>query len=214
MKFLNKINKVSLLIGVSTLLLVGGVYATFSYHYDVVNPVTSESDGNNTIEDKFTTDEGTITITKNDLAVSVKNKGNNVTTLDKLTGEVKATFKHSDQASEDTKNNGIYWNIRIDFKNNTYDGKDILTTNTWGSTLVDGENVPYQNTWLHYITRSKELTLSENDEDNQSYFNSLISVTEFTLSTETDYVNYVKALKNVKIAVTLGRYVPTLPPTK
>lgn len=212
MKFLNKINKVSLLIGVSTLLLVGGVYATFSYSSNVVNPVTSESNGNNTIENNFITDEGTITITKNDLAVSVKNKGNNVTTLDKLTGEVKATFKPSDQASEDTKNKGIFWRININFENNTFSGKNILETHTHGEEerLINGKNetIKWDYTWLHEKRQNKEITLTSKD------LNGLISVNEFNLSTFSEYDTYTAALKNVKIAVTLGRYVPSLTPTK
>lgn len=189
---------------------MGGVYAAFSYHYDVVNPVTSESNGNNTIEDKFITNEGTITITKNDLAVSVKNKGNNVTTLDKLTGEVKATFKPSDQASEDTKNKGIYWRININFKNNTFSGKNILETHTHGTREYEEGGAKKTGTfeYVTYHSQAKNITL---DSDS---LNSLISVNEFNLSTDSEYDAYTAALKNVKIAVTLGRHVPTLTPTK
>lgn len=203
MKFLNKINKVSLLIGVSTLLLVGGVYATFSYSSNVVKPVTSESDGNNTIEDKFITDEGTITITKNDLAVSVKNKGNNVTTLDKLTGEVKATFKHSDQASEFTKNNGIYWSFRIDFENNTFNGQNILNTSSHSDI--------HEFVVLEQKKASKEFTFDPNEVDKKGnkVNDGLISVNEISLTTASDYDSYKEALKKVKIKVTLSRYTNT-----
>lgn len=200
MKFLNKINKVSLLIGVSTLLLVGGVYATFSYSSNVVNPVTSESNGNNTIENNFITDEGTITITKNDLAVSVKNKGNNVTTLDKLTGEVKATFKPSDQASEDTKTNGIYWSIRIDFLNNTINNQKILN-----SPMLEDDS------YFHVPTQtnaSKEFSFDINEVDKKGNLihEGLITVNEITLTTASDYDSYKEALEKVKIKVTLSRY--------
>lgn len=201
MKFLNKINKVSLLIGVSTLLLVGGVYATFSYSSNVVNPVTSESNGNNTIENKFITNEGTITITKNDLAVSVKNKGNNVTTLDKLTGEVKATFKPSDQASEDTKTNGIYWGIRFDFENNTFKGQNILNTNSWGE--------GYTCVTTQQSAKSKEYTFNPDADDEAVFINEgLISVNEISLTTASDYDSYKLALEKVKIKVTLSRFIP------
>lgn len=184
--------KIGTIITLAVALVIGGVYATFNYAENT--PVAKDSQFQATVlEDAdIGTPIGTIEITSNTLQLKVKNKGENVTALDTIDGELTATFTPETYAPTNIKDNGIDWGVRIEFEGvNEYEGTTVLTTTSYGTSY---EKV------LVGDTPSKTLTL------NNANIGGLIGVTEISLPTYAEYQAYKAVLDAITIKITLSKF--------
>ena len=189
---MKRIRLLSLAIVLALALTVSGVYATFVYSQATPDATNSNWQTNVLAGATTTGKKGTITITQNTLMLKVDNKGGNKTGLDEISGSLQATFTPAVGADANVITDGIIWNIRITFTNNSFRGQNILTTTTTG--------VSWNNVQLNEGATSLSVSLDE------AALIGLIDVTEFELPTYADYLAYKTAFEAVVINIELGEY--------
>lgn len=190
MKGLKGIKSLALIFTFALILTVGAVYAVFVYSQASPEAVSNNMQTNIIADAQVDGKKGTITLGNNTLTLKVKNKGNNTTAYDEITGSLTATFTPDTNADEDVTNNGIAWQFKIEFVGtNQYGGSEVLsTTAATPVKLNDG-------------TKSKTVTL------NNAVLSQHIQVAENVLKTKAEYDSYKAVYEAITIKITLSEYV-------
>lgn len=92
MKGLKGIKSLALIFTFALILTVGAVYAVFVYSQASPEAVSNNMQTNIIADAQVDGKKGTITLGNNTLTLKVKNKGNNTTAYDEITGSLTATF--------------------------------------------------------------------------------------------------------------------------
>ena len=190
--------RLGLIIAMALVLTVGGVYATFNYAQDNVDPVnatlTKAIAGTNT-----ETAKGTIAIDASGFTIRVDDKGvlengegkGTLVTGYQNQGTVKVTFTPAKGADETVTNEGVTLKLTISFSNNRYNGKDIFqTTGEYPATGVP----------LGKGTKNNDTGVFEYDVELGKY----LAVNEISLPTMSDYESFSIVYGNAQITVTVS----------
>lgn len=190
--------RLGLIIAMALVLTVGGVYATFNYAQDNVDPVnatlTKAIAGTNTETAKGTIaiDASGFTIRVDDKGVLENGEGNGtLVTGYRNQGTVKVTFTPAKGADETVTNEGVTLKLTISFSNNRYNGKDIFqTTGEYPATGVP----------LGKGTKNDVTGVFEYDVELGKY----LAVNEISLPTMSDYESFSIAYGNAQITITVS----------
>lgn len=190
MKGIRSIKSLALILTFALVLTIGAVYAVFVYSQGSPDASSNNLKANILADATVDGQKGAITFGENTLTLKVKNKGGNVTAFDTIEGSVTATFTPDTNADEDVTNNGIAWQLKIEFVGtNSYGDSAVLsTTAATPVKLNNGE-------------KSKTLTLNN---DNLSQY---IQVAEKELKTKAEYDAYKAVYDAITIKITLSEYV-------
>ena len=190
--------RLGLIIAMALVLTVGGVYATFNYAQDNVDPVnatlTKAIAGTNTETAKGTIaiDASGFTIRVDDKGVLENGEGNGtLVTGYRNQGTVKVTFTPAKGADETVTNEGVTLKLTISFSNNRYNGEDIFqTTGEYPATGVP----------LGKGTKNDVTGVFEYDVELGKY----LAVNEISLPTMSDYESFSIAYGNAQITITVS----------
>ena len=190
--------RLGLIIAMALVLTVGGVYATFNYAQDNVDPVnatlTKAIAGTNT-----ETAKGTIAIDASGFTIRVDDKGvlengegtGTLVTGYRNQGTVKVTFTPAKGADATVTDEGVTLKLTISFSNNRYNGKDIFqTTGEYPATGVP----------LGKGTKNDVTGVFEYDVELGKY----LAVNEISLPTMSDYESFSIAYGNAQITITVS----------
>ena len=191
--------RLGLIIAMALVLTVGGVYATFNYAQDNVDPVNATL--NKTIAgigvDPIA--KGTIAIDASGFTIRVDDKGviehgegkGTLVTGYRNQGTVKVTFTPAKGADATVTDEGVTLKLTISFSNNKYNGTDIFKT-------VDYD--PATGVSLGKGTKNNDTGVFEYDVELGKY----LAVNEISLPTMSDYESFSIAYGNAQITVTVS----------
>lgn len=194
--------RLGLIIAMALVLTVGGVYATFNYAQDNVDPVnatlTKAIAGTNT-----KTAKGTIAIDATKFTIRVDDKGvlehgegnGTLVTGYRNQGTVQVTFTPAKGADATVTDEGVTLKLTISFSNNRYNGKDIFQTT---------EEYPATGVPLGKGTKNDVTGVFEYDVELGKY----LAVNEISLPTMSDYDSFSTAYENAQITVTVSEVKP------
>jgi len=183
--------RLGIIVFMALVLTVGGVYATFHYAQHDATPASATLTPH--IEDAvLTTAKGTITITKNDFAITVNDRDDNLTTKYTTTGETKVKFTPAPQGADaDVVANGIKLKLVIEFEGpNKYNGTDIFTLKSAYTATPGGVVLNNGNKVL-----TTEITVNLAD---------YIDVSVISLPTYAEYTAYKAQFDVTKIKITIS----------
>lgn len=190
--------RLGLIIAMALVLTVGGVYATFNYAQDNVDPVnatlTKAIAGTNTETAKGTIgiDASGFTIRVDDKGVLEHGEGNGtLVTGYRNQGTVKVTFTPAKGADATVTDEGVTLKLTISFSNNKYNGTDIFKTVDYDPTT----GVP-----LGKGTKNNDTGVFEYDVELGKY----LAVNEISLPTMSDYNSFSTAYENAQITITVS----------
>lgn len=188
--------RIGMIIALAFVLIVGGVYATFSYAKNDVGTVNTAL--NKSIAESTTTvAKGTVAVDVDGFTVRVDDKGvldggsGTLVTGYKSQGTVNLTFTPAKGADQEVVDGGVNLKMEIAFENNRYNGTDIFKTTTAYPTtgIILGKGTKND------VSGKFEYTV-----DLAPY----LAVNEISLPTNADYNSFLTAFTNAKIKITVS----------
>ncbi len=186
--------RLGIIFALAFVLIVGGVYATFSYAQQDVAPANATLNkeiANSTTEAK----KGTIAIDASTFKIEVDDKGKleggsgTLVTGLKTQNNVKLTFSPAQGADKDVVDNGVNLKMEIAFANNEYKGTAIFKTTS-----------AYPTTGIALGKGTKNGSVFEYTVDLAPY----LAMNEISLPTLADYNDFKSAFDLATITITVS----------
>ena len=193
--------KISLLMSLATVLVVGGVYATWSYSQGDVAQVETQHGVGITTE-THTGTKGTLNVVSNNVSFIVGNKGNYVPELrivDVVDVEEEVTFTFTPSVGAEDSAIDVNWSLSVDsnWKYSTTFGatadKSLFTVVSTETKIEKEKAVKKGSAYTYKITASEILSkITLNIEDG------------FVLDTLSKYTNFKEWLDDYKFNLTIS----------